>query len=125
MSGTLRTRGLPGGWILAVTWILLSASRPGLAAPPTVVKMGTGAPEGSPWHQILKTMGEKWRESSGGAVTLRIYLPLSQMAGLPFDAAYQTISWLCWVPNLIVAEWIILRQRHTASIHESDSVAVA
>jgi len=59
------------------------------------------------------------------AVTLRIYLPLSQMAGLPFDAAYQTISWLCWVPNLIVAEWIILRQRHTASIHESDSVAVA
>ena len=35
--------------------------------------MGTGAPEGSPWHQILKAMGEKWKESSGGAVTLRIY----------------------------------------------------
>jgi hypothetical protein len=36
---------------------------------------------------------------------------LSQVAGIPFDDAYQTISWLCWVPNLIVAEWIILRQR--------------
>jgi len=49
------------------------------------------------------------------AVTLRIYLPLSQVAGIPFDDAYQTISWLCWVPNLIVAEWIILRQRMPAT----------
>ena len=48
------------------------------------------------------------------AVTLRIYLPLSQVAGMPFDEAYQTISWLCWVPNLIVAEWIILRERVAA-----------
>ncbi len=45
------------------------------------------------------------------AVTLRIYLPLSQVAGIPFEPAYQTISWFCWVPNLIVAEWVILRQR--------------
>jgi len=59
------------------------------------------------------------------AVTLRIYLPLSQVAGLPFDPAYQTIAWLCWVPNLIVAEWIILQQRQGESIHETDSVAVA
>jgi len=43
------------------------------------------------------------------AVTLRIYLPASQMAGIPFPDAYQTISWLCWVPNLVVAEWWILR----------------
>ena len=48
------------------------------------------------------------------AVTLRIYLPLSMAAGMPFDPAYQTISWLCWVPNLIVAEWVILRQRAAA-----------
>lgn len=52
------------------------------------------------------------------AVTLRIYLPLGQLAGLPFDAAYQTISWFAWVPNLIVAEWIILRQRAPAIIPE-------
>jgi hypothetical protein len=42
---------------------------------------------------------------------LRIYLPLSQVYGIPFEPAYQTIAWLCWVPNLIVAEWLILRQR--------------
>ncbi len=48
------------------------------------------------------------------AVTLRIYLPLSMAFGLPFGPAYQTISWLAWVPNLVVAEWIILRQRAEA-----------
>lgn len=43
------------------------------------------------------------------AVMLRIYLPLSQVYGIPFEPAYQTIAWLCWVPNLVVAEWLILR----------------
>lgn len=42
------------------------------------------------------------------AVTLRIYLPLSQGYGIPFEPAYITISWLCWVPNLLVVEWWIL-----------------
>lgn len=42
------------------------------------------------------------------AVTLRIYLPLSQVAGIEFEAAYQAISWLCWVPNLLVVEWFVL-----------------
>lgn len=42
------------------------------------------------------------------AVTLRIYIPLSQMAGLPFDPSYVAISWMCWVPNLLVAEWWVL-----------------
>lgn len=45
------------------------------------------------------------------AVTLRIYLPLSQIAGLPFEQAYPSIAWMCWVPNLIVAEWFIIGRR--------------
>jgi uncharacterized membrane protein len=45
------------------------------------------------------------------AVTLRLYLPSSQLAGLPMTVAYPAISWLCWVPNLLVAEWIV-RSRH-------------
>jgi uncharacterized membrane protein len=39
------------------------------------------------------------------AVTLRVYLGLSQLAGLPFDLSYTVIAWACWVPNLIVVEW--------------------
>lgn len=40
------------------------------------------------------------------AVTLRIYLPLSAVAGVDFAVAYPMIAWLAWVPNLIVAEWL-------------------
>jgi uncharacterized membrane protein len=41
------------------------------------------------------------------AVMLRIYLPLALVAGAPFEPAYRVIAWMCWVPNLLVAEWII------------------
>lgn len=39
------------------------------------------------------------------AVTLRIYLGLSQLAGLPFDQSYTVIAWACWVPNLLIVLW--------------------
>jgi len=46
-------------------------------------------------------------------VMLRVYTPLSDALGLPFDAAYMAIAWLCWVPNLLVAELLIrLRPAH-------------
>lgn len=45
------------------------------------------------------------------AVSLRIQLPLSQMAGVPFEQAYPAIAWMCWVPNLIIAEWFVIRSR--------------
>lgn len=39
------------------------------------------------------------------AVMLRIYMPLSMLAGVPFEAAYAVIAWACWVPNLVIA-WL-------------------
>lgn len=42
------------------------------------------------------------------AVTLRVYLPLSIASGVPFDEAYRVIAWMCWVPNLLVAEWLFV-----------------
>jgi uncharacterized membrane protein len=41
------------------------------------------------------------------AVMLRIYIPLSVVAGLDFPTAYAGIAWLCWVPNLVVAERLL------------------
>lgn len=38
------------------------------------------------------------------AVTLRLWLPGSVVLGAPFEVAYPIIAWLCWVPNLVVAE---------------------
>ncbi len=42
-------------------------------AAPQTIKMGTLAPEGSPWHQTLQMMGERWRKLSGGQAKLVIY----------------------------------------------------
>jgi uncharacterized membrane protein len=38
------------------------------------------------------------------AVTLRLYLPVSFFMPIPAIEAYRAIAFLCWVPNLIVAE---------------------
>jgi hypothetical protein len=46
------------------------------------------------------------------AVTLRLELPLLVLAfGGDFTPAYQVVSWLCWVPNAVWAEWYALRSR--------------
>ena len=45
------------------------------------------------------------------AVMLRIWLPLfGAVLQMPFEEAYPIIAWLCWVPNLFVAEWIVIRR---------------
>lgn len=41
------------------------------------------------------------------AVSLRIMLVATAVADVPFDALYGAISWACWIPNLLVAEFIV------------------
>jgi uncharacterized membrane protein len=43
------------------------------------------------------------------AVMLRIYLPVAMIVGLEFAQAYPVIAWLCWLPNLVVAQLLIVR----------------
>ena len=45
------------------------------------------------------------------AVTLRVELPF-MLAALhwPFPRSYIIVSWLCWVPNVFVAEWMVRRR---------------
>ncbi len=50
------------------------------------------------------------------AVTLRLYLPVSMVAGLEFAGAYSAIAWLCWVPNLLIAEFLIGRRSRLAAV---------
>jgi uncharacterized membrane protein len=44
-------------------------------------------------------------------VMLRVWMPLSGAVGLAFLPSYIVVAWLCWVPNLLVAEWMIRRRR--------------
>jgi len=37
-------------------------------------------------------------------VMLRLWVPVMVTSGIPFESAYLVVSWLCWVPNLVVAE---------------------
>ena len=41
------------------------------------------------------------------AVTLRLYLPFLPLAGIQFVDGYRAISYLCWIPNLLLAELYI------------------
>lgn len=44
------------------------------------------------------------------AVSLRVYLPLSLgVFKFNFSDVYMIIAWACWVPNLIIAEWIFIK----------------
>ena len=50
------------------------------------------------------------------AVTLRIEIPLLMTATQGnFDFTYRVVAWLCWVPNLILAETMVRRTRLTAA----------
>jgi len=49
------------------------------------------------------------------AVTLRLWLPASVALGMPFAVAYPVVAWLCWVPNLLVAE-LLLNRTHDPSL---------
>jgi hypothetical protein len=46
------------------------------------------------------------------AVTLRIWLPiLITIHNGDFIPAYHIVAWLCWVPNILVAFWIVRRRK--------------
>ncbi|WP_296820298.1 DUF2306 domain-containing protein [Brevundimonas sp.] len=48
------------------------------------------------------------------AVSLRLMLPASGMLGLDFMDAYRAIAFLCWTPNLVLAElWLAWRTSET------------
>jgi TRAP-type C4-dicarboxylate transport system substrate-binding protein len=56
--------------LAALVAVLAQAAR---AQAPVTLKLGTLAPQGSTWHDLLKEMGQRWEQVSGGQVKLRIY----------------------------------------------------
>ncbi len=77
--------------------------------------LGTGM---AAWRAILRRdidAHQRWMVRSFaltfGAVMLRLQLPVLQIGfGASFDDAYRTVAWLAWVPNLLFAEWFLLRR---------------
>ncbi|HHS94323.1 MAG TPA: DUF2306 domain-containing protein [Rhodobacterales bacterium] len=44
------------------------------------------------------------------AVTLRLYLAPMMLAGMNYAEAIPILAWACWVPNLVIAEWLLARR---------------
>jgi TRAP-type transport system periplasmic protein len=57
--------------------LLLAALLAALAGPAgaqgVTIKLGTLAPQGSTWHDLLRELAQRWEEASNGQVKLRIY----------------------------------------------------
>ena len=51
----------------------LSIAAPAQTEARELIKLGTLAPEGSPWHETLREIAERWSAISGGEIELRIY----------------------------------------------------
>ncbi len=49
------------------------------------------------------------------AVTLRIWLPILIIAIGEFTVAYKIVAWLCWIPNIIVAYYIVSKKVNAKS----------
>jgi TRAP-type C4-dicarboxylate transport system substrate-binding protein len=48
-------------------------TRPAEAQAPLIIRMATLVPDGSSWYQILKETGDRWKQASGGRVTVRLF----------------------------------------------------
>ncbi|HKX83105.1 MAG TPA: DUF2306 domain-containing protein [Pyrinomonadaceae bacterium] len=61
------------------------------------------------------------------AVTLRIWLPLELIAGMRFSDAYAIVAWLCWVPNALIAEFLVYRLKASpaTAISQKSSLATS
>jgi TRAP-type C4-dicarboxylate transport system substrate-binding protein len=43
------------------------------AGPEIVIKVGTLAPEGTPWYEVIQEVGAKWKQASGGRISFIIF----------------------------------------------------
>jgi hypothetical protein len=57
------------------------------------------------------------------AITLRLMLPASALLGFDFLPAYRAISWLAWITNLALFEYMIRRTRSPRAIQTALATA--
>jgi uncharacterized membrane protein len=55
-------------------------------------------------------MIRSWALTLAG-VTLRVQLGVAMALEIPFETSYPVIAYLCWVPNLVVGELCLIRDR--------------
>ncbi len=67
------------------------------------------------WHIRNKRVAlhKEWMIRSAAltlaAVTLRLEMPILVMT-VGLETGYPLVAWLCWMPNLLIAEWMVRRR---------------
>ena len=61
---------------------------------------------------------------TAAAITLRLYLPVFAITGIPFAEGYRLVAWICWIPNLMFAEWLLRPGRTRAASLYSANLGV-
>jgi uncharacterized membrane protein len=109
LSGFVLALGTSAGPIASIGFGLLST------AWTTVNLLGWQRARTGQYASHRRWMIRSWALTLS-AVTLRLLVPIAEIADLPSDPAYQAISFLCWVPNLVVAELILHYRRRSAEM---------
>jgi TRAP-type C4-dicarboxylate transport system substrate-binding protein len=63
----------PERFILLFSLLAAVVLTPCLAQKPVKIRLGTMAPQGSPWHDVLLQMKQEWREISNGQIEITVY----------------------------------------------------
>src|SRR3990172_2612941 len=58
---------------MALAALLAALASSARAQGVVTLKLGTLAPQGSTWHELLRDMGQRWERAWGGQVKLRVY----------------------------------------------------
>jgi predicted membrane protein DUF2306 len=65
--------------------------------------------------RAMKAAHREWMTRSYaltfGGVMLMVWVPIFGAMGIDFTTGYIVVAWLAWIPNLMVAQWIIDRIR--------------
>jgi len=111
LAGLVMAPVAMGGWVSALGFLALDVAWLGTTARAAALGWQLGRPGAD--RVALRARHRAWMVRSyaltAAAITLRLWMPLLALAGLEFVSAYVIIAWLCWVPNLVVAEILVRR----------------
>lgn len=120
LAGLVMAPVAMGGWVSVAGFFALDLAWLGATARAAFLGWSLGRTGVD--AAVVRGLHRAWMIRSyaltAAAITLRLWMPILALTGLGFLPAYVIISWLCWVPNLVVAE-VLVRRGLAASVARS------
>jgi uncharacterized membrane protein len=94
----------PGGWIAGMGFLVLAVLWIGVTANAVSHARHRRFADHRVW--MIRSFALTF-----AGVTLRIYLAGYMLSDVSYVVASPVLGWVCWVPNLLIAEWWLARER--------------